>query len=152
RLYAQQQRAATNDWAMRAQALFENDAALTDAYHSLGDGKWNHMMKQTHIGYTDWQEPASNVMPTTQQYSATGAASMGVAVEGSSSAWPGGMGSATLPELIAYYPDATRYLEVFNRGGGTFDFTIESDAAYVTASPASGSVDLETRVELTVDW
>ena len=31
--------------------------------HTLAGGKWNHMMDQTHIGYTDWQQPHTNVMP-----------------------------------------------------------------------------------------
>jgi len=62
------------------------------------------------------------------------------------------MGNATLPELISYYPDTTRYIEVFNRGGEAFDFSIEADADYVRITPASGSIELETRVEIGVDW
>jgi len=29
----------------------------------LNNGKWNHMMDQTHIGYTYWQQPAVQKMP-----------------------------------------------------------------------------------------
>ena len=31
--------------------------------HTLADGKWDHMMDQTHIGYTYWQQPPTNIMP-----------------------------------------------------------------------------------------
>jgi hypothetical protein len=30
---------------------------------TLANGKWRHMMDQTHIGYTYWQQPEKNVMP-----------------------------------------------------------------------------------------
>ena len=32
----------------------------------MGNGKWNHMMDQTHIGYTYWQQPPANKMPAVQ--------------------------------------------------------------------------------------
>ncbi|HLR25705.1 MAG TPA: hypothetical protein VK112_07535, partial [Fodinibius sp.] len=30
---------------------------LTEEYHNIADGKWNHMMDQTHIGYESWTQP-----------------------------------------------------------------------------------------------
>ncbi len=31
---------------------------MADEYnHQIADGKWDHMMDQTHIGYTYWQQP-----------------------------------------------------------------------------------------------
>src|SRR5439155_5198971 len=48
----------------RARELFQQDAELADYFnHKLAGGKWNHMMDQTHIGYTGWQQPESNSMP-----------------------------------------------------------------------------------------
>ena len=35
----------------------------------MSDGKWNHMMDQTHIGYTYWQQPEKNSMPELKIYS-----------------------------------------------------------------------------------
>jgi hypothetical protein len=53
-----------NAFAKQASELFAEDAALSGYYnHLLARGKWDHMMDQTHIGYTGWQEPASNAMP-----------------------------------------------------------------------------------------
>ena len=53
RLFAEQGRAATNDMAAHARALYQADIDLTDYFnHTLAGGKWNHMMDQTHIGYT----------------------------------------------------------------------------------------------------
>src|SRR5690606_2960257 len=61
RLYAAQKRATTNVYAKKVRELFQKDIDLTEEYHQLGDGKWNHMMSQTHIGYTYWQQPEENV-------------------------------------------------------------------------------------------
>ncbi|HEX4681249.1 MAG TPA: glycosyl hydrolase 115 family protein, partial [Gemmatimonadaceae bacterium] len=58
RLYARQGRASTNDLAERARTLFRRDAELSEYFNTrLAGGKWAHMMDQTHIGYTYWQEP-----------------------------------------------------------------------------------------------
>ncbi|WP_324670635.1 glycosyl hydrolase 115 family protein [Hymenobacter sp. GOD-10R] len=53
----------TNALADKAKALFDKDVAIKDHYHSLTGGKWNHMMDQTHIGYTYWQQPPIDKMP-----------------------------------------------------------------------------------------
>lgn len=49
--------------ADKVEWCFKRDAELTLHYHSLNDGKWEHMMSQTHIGYHDWQEPEYQSMP-----------------------------------------------------------------------------------------
>ncbi|MBT9394600.1 glycosyl hydrolase 115 family protein [Hymenobacter sp. NST-14] len=56
----------TNELAAKAKRLYDQDAALTRRYHALAGGKWNHMMDQTHIGYTYWQQPEQNAMPAVQ--------------------------------------------------------------------------------------
>ncbi|RSK46404.1 glycosyl hydrolase 115 family protein [Hymenobacter perfusus] len=56
----------TNELAAKAKLLYDQDAALTRRYHALAGGKWNHMMDQTHIGYTYWQQPEQNAMPAVQ--------------------------------------------------------------------------------------
>lgn len=54
-----------NAWADRAEYCFRRDAELCDDYnHNIAGGKWKHMMDQTHIGYTFWDEPkGGNIMP-----------------------------------------------------------------------------------------
>lgn len=50
-------------WADSARKYYLQDSLLTIAYHKVANGKWNHMMDQTHIGYTGWQQPEANKMP-----------------------------------------------------------------------------------------
>lgn len=66
-LYADQGKAIANEYAEKVKELFEKDAELTNYYHTqLANGKWNHMMSQTHIGYDNWQQPDKNVIPKTR--------------------------------------------------------------------------------------
>jgi hypothetical protein len=55
---------AANKYADEAKKYYETDSLLCYQYnHELANGKWNHMMDQTHIGYTYWQQPLKNKMP-----------------------------------------------------------------------------------------
>jgi hypothetical protein len=65
KFYVQQQDIKANDWADKAKKHYEQDSLLTIHYNKeIANGKWNHFMDQTHIGYTIWQQPERNVMPT----------------------------------------------------------------------------------------
>jgi Glycosyl hydrolase family 115/Gylcosyl hydrolase family 115 C-terminal domain len=46
-----------------AKAAFANDAVIRQRYEGLENGKWRHMMSQTHISYTGWQHPEIDVVP-----------------------------------------------------------------------------------------
>lgn len=52
-----------NGFAEQAEKLFARDQELSDRYHAIAGGKWDGMMLQTHIGYTNWQQPEKQVMP-----------------------------------------------------------------------------------------
>lgn len=55
-----------NYWADYADECFARDAEYTKDYNlNISNGKWNHMMDQTHIGYKSWDEPKEgNIKPT----------------------------------------------------------------------------------------
>src|SRR5450432_1791414 len=103
RLYAEQGRASTNAFADSVKKFFDEDAALSKYYNMvMSDGKWNHMMDQTHIGYTYWQQPEKNVMPKTEYIQLPQTAEMGLAIEGSASWWPKDTSQAMLPEFDSF--------------------------------------------------
>ncbi len=52
-----------NQFADEAKLSFLKDSLITQEYHRLNNGKWNHLMNQTHIGYKGWQDPRYNIMP-----------------------------------------------------------------------------------------
>jgi hypothetical protein len=55
--------AVANEYADKVKQLYQNDSLISVQYHQLNKGKWNHMMDQTHIGYTYWQQPNKQSMP-----------------------------------------------------------------------------------------
>jgi len=55
--------AIANEHADKVTQLYINDSLISLQYHRLNNGKWNHMMSQTHIGYTYWQQPLQQKMP-----------------------------------------------------------------------------------------
>lgn len=63
-----------NAFAKEVKFRYDMDASISRYYNQiLAGGKWNHMMDQTHIGYTYWQQPEHQVMPAVQMVdSATG--------------------------------------------------------------------------------
>jgi hypothetical protein len=63
KLFAKHNLVWANEWADTAKEYYKIDSLLTLRYHAVANGKWNHMMDQTHIGYTYWQQPPFNSMP-----------------------------------------------------------------------------------------
>jgi hypothetical protein len=151
-LYAEQGRAAANDMADQVEALFKADADLMAYYnHTLGDGKWNHFMDQVHIGYTSWNEPRRDVMPRVTRLELPQAASMGVAVEGSASAWPGTVGDPCLPMFDAFNQQC-QYIDIFNRGQTPFEYTATASSPWILLNTAQGTVAREQGLWVSVNW
>jgi hypothetical protein len=50
-IYSGMARNSANRWLQRTIDGMNKDHNLTKQYHELANGKWNHMMDQTHLGY-----------------------------------------------------------------------------------------------------
>lgn len=151
-LYARQGRSTANDQAERVETLFKADADLMDHYnHVYAGGKWNHFMDQVHIGYTIWQDPPRNIMPKVTRLEVPEKASMGIALEGSASAWPGAPEEPALPRFDPYGA-GRRYVEVFNRGQQPFEFTAAPSRPWIRLSEKRGMVAKEARLWVSIDW
>jgi len=151
RLYARQGRASAREQAARVRELFALDRDLADAYHRLAGGKWQHMMDQTRIGYTSWSDPKTNIMPQLSEPALPVAASLGVAIEGSESAWPGASPPAVLPAFDSLGRQR-RWIEVFRRGTLDVSFTASVSAPWVRLSATSGSLAQDQRLWVDLDW
>jgi len=152
RLYATQGRSVTNKLADKGRQLFATDQELSRIYNEdIANGKWSHMMDQTHISYTYWQQPEKDVMPEVKEINLPASAGMGVAVEGSEAWWPASNGAAVLPELTPYGTQEF-YIEVFNRGKSPFNYTAQTGAAWLNISRKQGTVEEQERLWVSVDW
>jgi hypothetical protein len=153
-LFARQGRADANDFAAETRALFQADTNLMAYFnHTFAGGKWDHFMDQTHLGYTTWQDPPRNSLRAIKlaEIDVPDAAAMGVAVEGSESAWPGATNEAVLPAFDVFNRQR-HYLDVFNRGRAAFEFTAAADKPWIVLSEAGGTIEKERRLWVGVDW
>jgi hypothetical protein len=152
RLYASQGRVATNTLAQKAKELFARDAEITDYYNKImAHGKWNHMMDQTHIGYTYWQQPDKNAMPDVDRIRPPEKPAMGVAIEGSDEWWPSARSEAVLPEFDRFNQQSY-YIEIFNRGKKPFQYSIKPGKSWLKIDGAQKEVETEERLWVSVDW
>jgi hypothetical protein len=153
RLYAQQGRASTNTLADSVRRLFERDAEISRFYnHDLAGGKWSHMMDQTHIGYTSWQEPPRNMMPRVDVIQVPATAEMGVAAEGQEVVRSfGPPRPLALPEIDSYQRQ-TYAVELYDRGSAPFTYTVAPSDPWLVVSPAAGTVSDTRRLDVSVDW
>ena len=149
-LYAQQTRAATNNYADKVRELFAADAALEQAYHRLNGGKWNHFMSQPHIGYSHWNNPPEDTSPVTQHYEPHNSAEMGIAVEGIASAWPS-PGSYQLSRFDPFGKQQ-RTLTIFNKGKESFTATAQTDTPWIILDNTSIQVKSEAKLQVRIDW
>ena len=152
RLYAAQGRASVNDLAERVKQLYLKDAQMTDYYNKqLSNGKWNHMMDQTHIGYTNWQQPDKNSMPKVETITLKPVAEMGVAIQGSDKWWPASKEKAVLPQFDPFHKDSY-YIDIFNRGSKPFVAEIKPSSNLLKVSATKFLVTKEMRVLVTANW
>ncbi|OYU30782.1 MAG: hypothetical protein CFE39_11720 [Comamonadaceae bacterium PBBC2] len=100
-----------NTFADQAEAAFRRDSALTDTYHRTNGGKWDGMMAQTHIGYTNWQQPPTQVMPEVKRIP-TGAAVKPIVFRSDLS---GSKADASLAHVVAI--EAPHYSRVIHGAG-----------------------------------
>ncbi len=61
--YAKENNPLANRYASEARRFYRNDSLISAEYNHINGGKWNHMMDQTHIGYTNWQQPVQQTIP-----------------------------------------------------------------------------------------
>ena len=153
-LYAQQGRASANDMASQTRALFQADTDLMDYFnHTFANGKWDHFMDQSHVGYTTWRDPPQNTLEAIKliETPVPDAAAMGIAVDGSDASWPGTQGEPALPEFDAF-DQQRHYIDVFNKGKTPFAFTATASAPWIVLSETRGKIEKDARLWVSVDW
>ncbi len=150
-LYAKQGRTATNDMAKKVEELFKTDAELTEYYHTkLANGKWDHMMAQTHIGYNSWRDPQTNIMPKVKTIKLPAKGELGMMIEGSDKWWPEEKQPAKLE--FDSYNQQSYFIELFNRGKESLSYSFSKTAPWVELSSTTGTIEKENRVTISVNW
>lgn len=157
--YAKKGRTVANDYADQVVRTFNRDEELTRYFHEeLADGKWNHMMSQTHIGYQSWNNPPANMMPGVSYVHAPQAYKIEFAIErGATTEWQqkqaGGF-PAKQQRFAPFDPinDQSFYINIFNQGAEASDYTITANEDWINLTKTSGTVATEDRVYVSIDW
>lgn len=152
-LYAQRGRVADAlVQAQRTEAFFERDAELARIYHEdVAGGKWVHMMSQTHIGYTYWQQPEEQVMPDVVQPVLPKKSKLGVAVEGRRASSRMGDNDVALP-LSDVFSRHAQWIEVFSTGTSPVKARIKAKEDWIVIEEGTHTVDDTRRLSVAVDW
>jgi hypothetical protein len=153
-LYAKQGRAATNEMAEKAEALFRADTSLMGYYNRVyANGRWNHFMDQTHLGYKNWADPRVNSLDALplNRIAVPDTAWLGIALEGSENVWPGTKDPAVLPSFDVFNRQE-RYFEIFNKGKRSFTFSATCDQPWILLNITTGSIIAEKRITVKIDW
>jgi len=141
-LYGKQKRASTNDMAAQTRALFQADTTLMNYYNKeYANGRWNHFMDQTHLGYTSWMPPKKNSLAGIKltEIQAPDSALLGVTVEGTEASWPGSSEKELLPEFDIF-GGRQHSIEIFNRGKAAFEYNISTNVPWLNFSENKGTI------------
>lgn len=110
-------------------------------YSKIAGGKWDNFI-----------DPENHAPPVTTQLPATtpalilGDTAMGVIVQGESMPVTG----KSQMNFTQYHQDG-KFIDIFNKGAGSFDWTAVSDKKWLTLSAKSGTVNDEQRLWITVN-
>jgi hypothetical protein len=150
KLYAKQGRLSTNAFAGKVDSLFKRDAEISTYYNkTLAAGKWDHMMDQTHIGYTSWQQPDSNIIPKTTLINNT-ATNLGVSLENSELHFTGKTKIAQGFTFSAL-ANTSHTLEIFRTGAGEMRYDIKAPD-FVMLSSKKGTLHDDQKIQISIDW
>jgi len=157
-LYAKQGRAATDDYADKTRQLFSADTSLMGYYnHVYANGRWDHFMDQSHLGYRFWMDPPINNMNAIklQHIEIPDSAIMGVAIEGSESVWPGAQETAQLPTFVNLSAEvlSAKHIDIFNKGKVPFKYSIRNTKPWIVISRQENDlIQKETQLSVSIDW
>ncbi|KAH0425954.1 immunoglobulin I-set domain-containing protein [Colletotrichum camelliae] len=159
KLYKAQRRTVTNRLAAEVRTAFARDKEISAKYNGINGGKWKGIMCQVHIGYTLWYEPSSDVMPKLEDVSDADVPASGImGVAGQGAVGDVDEREIVLSEVDPYLPPGQRrWIDVFCRANGTFEWRIEANVSWVGVDKDEGTLEApggmdEARVNIEVDW
>jgi len=116
----------------------------------LAGGKWNHMMDQTHIGYTHWYSPLQNIMPSVSELVPSHLSGMGVAIEGGVEA---AFRDAALPTFDSLNRQRS-FIDVFPTGTGPIEFSFSAGQPWIvlTEGNAFSAGKNDRPIWVDIDW
>ena len=157
--YAEKGITAANFYADKVRALFNQDKELTRAYHEdLLNGKWNHMMSQTHIGYTSWSHPPLDKMPAISYVHAPEKPGLGYLLEYGDTpkwSWLDVEGDWAFSNSLPLFDNINLqeyYIEIVNKGQGELAYQLNAKEDWIQLSKTRGKTTYSEKVWVSIDW
>ena len=153
-LYFRQGRASTNDMANQTRLLFRNDTSLMGYFNRIfANGKWDHFMDQSHLGYTNWADPPTNSLRAIKlkELDVPDAPSIGISVEGSEDSWPGAKSEPVLPDFDIFNKQS-HYIDIYNKGKGSFSYITTASDPWIIFDKTRGTFGYDERIWVRVNW
>ena len=141
-LYSSQSRGSViNSYSSEANAAAAQLETDTAYYNTMLSGKWNKMMVMNPSHFTSCDAKLTTKLnpPSVTSLDYT---DMGVAVEGKTDC-----DALTLSKYDAY----AKYIDIFNKGYGSFEYYITTTSPAIKLSKAAGTVYSSERVYVTLD-
>ncbi len=150
--FAKMRVVSANVYGAFMQECIEKDRRLTDEFHHLLNGKWNHMGDSKHIGFCHWNDEESGY-PIQMYVEPLDSLELAVYVQGEST-WTSG-GDWTGKQLVMRQflsPKVDKGILVLeNRGKKAVAFTLESDVPWIEFSQTEGCVTERLQIEVRVE-
>lgn len=133
-------------------AYIDKDHALTDAYHSNNGGKWNHLMRSEHIGFTAWNDEEC-AYPVRMMVQPANKPRM-IVTAGNRDVYTCGGDWTAKKLVIEDFLDAAAeasVISVYNGSDSDFNCDISCDADWVKVGADIISVSEQTDIKVSVD-
>lgn len=156
--YGERGAASANYYADKVRQLFQKDEVLTRDFHELKDRKWNHMMSQTHIGYTSWNHPPLNMMPSVSYVQVPGPSELGYLLEYGEKpewGWLDVEADWAFSRSLPVFDKINRqnyYVDIINKGQEELSYSITPQQDWIKVSKQKGVTQFNEKVYVSIDW
>lgn len=144
--YIAQGRVMANEMRDRAKHYYDTLYHISYAYNDLMDGKWKRIMSLRQGVTASYFE-----MPRLDSVAIAPKPAMGLFPEGCEPL-KGVSSFLSLPAFNKYFDQATYYVDIYNKGEGSFQWKVKPSADWIRVSSKGGTVTGEERLWVSVDW
>ncbi len=141
--YVKQHKKLANTYIPLVEECIRKDLQLTERYHTMAEGRWNHMQSVFHIGYTGWNDEEWQY-PVCHKYYPVPGPRLGVNVAEQEQTTGGKSWSRKKLNMSLSMPAKKEAaLEVANGGQGMMKYHLTWEADWLTVIPKENAAVLQ---------
>ncbi len=145
RMYAAQQRAATDSLAAACRQCYDSLQVITAGYNALCGGKWDGIMTMKQGFAASYFE-----LPELRKAELAPRPELEVRAEGEDVMR--GMRSFHALPAFDKFVRGPQYVEIYNKGRGTLRWSVRPSHEWIVPDRRTGATQTEERIEVSIDW